>query len=93
MRLKPLVVRYIPQLGLFSSRKTGSKSHGSWGAVKELKTDDRKVNHSYQLHSIQKGSSNPVSDDGNIHINQEYDIRFTKEGKGSDVGSTDQILD
>ncbi|KAK3389212.1 hypothetical protein B0H63DRAFT_389980 [Podospora didyma] len=65
MRLKPLIVRYLPQLGLFSSRNTSGhnniKSHGSWGTSKELRTDPRKAQHTYQLHSVQKGSSDPLS--------------------------------
>ncbi|KAK3333295.1 hypothetical protein B0T19DRAFT_398990 [Cercophora scortea] len=81
MRLKPLIVRYLPQLGLFSSRRGGgSKSYGSWGAGKDLGggTDPRKTQHSYQLHSVQKGSANPLSDDGNIRVHHEYNIRKEK---------------
>ncbi|KAK3692761.1 hypothetical protein B0T22DRAFT_436008 [Podospora appendiculata] len=70
MRLKPLIVRYLPQLGLFSSRKGGSKS-------------------------VQKGSVNPISDDGNIHVHQDYNIRKEKDSRArvdSSDGSTNKIL-
>lgn len=94
IRLKPLLVRYIPQLGFFSSGKAGnSKSYASWGKSKELKTDDRKAEHRFQLHSIQKGSVGTLVDDGNIHILREYQIKRTLDGKGSDGGSTVQILE
>jgi hypothetical protein len=52
MRLKPLLVRWMPQLGEFSSsirtRKSGGKSttsFESWGASKELCTDPRGAQH------------------------------------------------
>ncbi|KAK4443909.1 hypothetical protein QBC34DRAFT_361296 [Podospora aff. communis PSN243] len=98
MRLKPLLVRWFPQLGLFSSE---GKSNGvaspfnSWGASKQLRTDPRSASHSYQLHSIQKGSTEPINQDGNIRVRLEYDITSEIDGKrrkfDSDSESNDKI--
>ena len=89
MRLKPFFVRYLPSLGLFSSRNrtAGSSSHpiggGQWAAsTTGLKgMDPRPAQHAYQLHSIQKSSSDPSeAEDGNIHVTRECDIMVSRGG-------------
>jgi len=121
MRLKPLLVRWLPQLSLFSSSYgpggkslTSGSGHGgmakSWGGGSkngELKTDPRKAQHTYQLHSVQKssaGGKSSLSDDDSapgIYVYREYDITLEAGGRSSKVhvvgrgsdgrGSTDKI--
>ncbi|KAM7223543.1 hypothetical protein V8F06_001017 [Rhypophila decipiens] len=80
MRLKPLFVKYLPGLKLFSSKQQQTKTiAGTWtSSTKELHgTDPRKVQHTYQLHSVQKGSVDPImseEDEGGIRVQHEYDI-------------------
>ncbi|KAM0254288.1 hypothetical protein ACHAQJ_006928 [Trichoderma viride] len=89
MRLKPLVVRYLPQLGFFSSRSHGSETNGSWG--ENHRTDKSKVQQrSYQLHSVQKDSANPGFDGENAGFSL---YKLGPKNKGSDGESTDKILD
>ena len=89
MRLKPLIMRYLPQLGLFSSRPHGSEPYGSWG--KGLDATGGKSQHKYQLHSIQKGSAQLNS--GRRHNNDYDPYKINGESSGRDDGSTDKILE
>ena len=97
MRLKPLIVRWFPNLGLFSSRNKSlgkSAGFGSWAASKELRTDPRNAQHTYKLHSIQKSSVDPVNESGNIRVDREYDITTEHERlskRGSSFNSTEKI--
>ncbi|KAI1080956.1 hypothetical protein F5B20DRAFT_537974 [Whalleya microplaca] len=92
MRLKPLAVKYFPQLGLFSSnsRSTAKSSSTPWG----VKSNEgiSKSQHSYQLHSYQKSSADPVLDSKEIHVYRSYDVDV-KGKSGQDDGSTHKILD
>ncbi|KAF7551731.1 hypothetical protein G7Z17_g4811 [Cylindrodendrum hubeiense] len=87
MRLKRLVMTYLPQLGLFSSRSRDAAS-GSWG--KGLRLDKNEGQHSYQLHSIQKGYDDTASDSRDIHVYRSYNVDV--EGTSGRVGSTDKII-
>lgn len=88
MRLKPLIKRYLPQLGLFSSRTHGSEPYGSRGTG--LDPGVGKSQHKYQLHSIQNGSVN--FDSGNKHGNRFDPYTAHGEHSARDDGSTDKIL-
>ncbi len=82
MRLKPLLVRWLPQLGIFSSSqsKSNGKSLGSMGtSSRGLRTDPR----NYQLHSIQKGSAGPASSD--------FDISTEADGRSRGGSDTDSM--
>lgn len=90
MRLKPLLVRWLPQLGIFSSRsKSNGKSLGSKGtSSRGLRTDPR----NYQLHSIQKGSTGPpASEDGGIHVYREFDVATEADGRSREGSDTDSV--
>ncbi len=91
MRLKPLLVRWLPQLGIFSSSqsKSNGKSLGSMGtSSRGLRTDPR----NYQLHSIQKGSTDPAaSDDGGIHVYREFDVATEADGRSRGGSDTDSM--
>ncbi|KAK3321992.1 hypothetical protein B0H66DRAFT_619329 [Apodospora peruviana] len=97
MRLKPLVVRYAPWVGLLASSRKGRSSKtpygASWDARKDLRTDDRAVKHTYQLHSVQKGSSNPISEDGKIYVEQDSGKSSRLDNRTGGSGSTDSILE
>lgn len=88
MRLKPLITRYLPQLGLFSTGSRGTEKLGSRG--KGLRTDDSEALHRYQLHSIQKGSTEPVYDSGDSRGYRLH--RLGVGGKGVDGGSSEENL-
>ncbi|KAK9418094.1 putative Integral membrane protein [Seiridium unicorne] len=90
MRLKPLVVKYLPQLGFFSSysRSTGKATYGSWG---NGLGDESRSQHTYQLHSVQKSSADPVLDKGDIHVHRSY--RVNVERNGGLEGGTVETLD
>jgi hypothetical protein len=88
MRLKQLLMTYLPQLGLFSSRSNGNGSE-SWG--NGLRVDKSKGQRSYQLHSIQKGCAEPVSDSRDMHVYHSY--KANGEGTKRSTGSTDKILE
>ncbi|KAK0649084.1 hypothetical protein B0T16DRAFT_456529 [Cercophora newfieldiana] len=96
MRLKPLLRRWFPNLGLFSSQGKSAANgspFNSWGASKQLRTDPRNTSHTYQLHSVQKGSAEPITEDRNIRVHREYDITSEIDGKNrfeSDTDSTDK---
>jgi len=82
MRLKKLIIAYLPKLGLGSSRSR------SRGASKMLPTGQSSGSRSYQLHSVQKGSVDPaVINDPYGHYDK------TRMGKDSEDGSTDKILE
>jgi hypothetical protein len=68
MRLKPLFVKYFPQLNIFSSRSTSKTSGIRWG---KGTMERSRGQHSYQLHSYQKGSVDPVLDS---HGNHSYKV-------------------
>lgn len=97
MRLRPLLVRWLPQLGLFSSwSKNRTKSFGSLGtSSRGLRTDPRPAQHTYQLHSVQKGSAPPGGDDNHIHVYRQFLVTTTEHDArgrpGSDTESTGKI--
>jgi hypothetical protein len=96
MRLKPLLVRWLPQLNLFSSwSRNRTKSFGSMGTSSMgLRTDPRPAQHTYQLHSVQKGSANPACDDSHIHIHRQFHVTTEHDAasrSGSDTESTGKI--
>jgi hypothetical protein len=88
MRLKSLIMTYLPQLGLFSSHPSGNATYESWG--RGLRTDEGKAQRAYQLHSVQKGSAEPGSANRNVDDFRRY--KTNTEGKSGDGGSTDEIL-
>ncbi len=96
MRLKPLLVRWLPQLGLFSSSfrsKSNGKFMGSMGtSSRGLRTDPRPGQHNYQLHSVQKGSAaGEGGEESGIHVYREFDVSTENYGTsrgGSDTEST-----
>ena len=71
MRMKPLVIKYLPRLGNFFSRSENKSSGPRWGSNK---IDLSKGQHTYQLHSYQKGSADPVLDSGDIHVSHSYKV-------------------
>ncbi len=92
MRLKPLLMRWLPQLGLFSSRtRSNGKSLGS--SSMGLRTDPRPGQHNYQLHSVQKGSAPSASDDGRIHVYREFDVTTTEHDARSTGPSDDESME
>lgn len=96
MRLKPLLTQWLPQLGLFSSwSKNRTKSFGSMGtSSRGLRTDPRPAQHTYQLHSVQKGSVHLGGDDSHIHVYRQFDVtteRDTRSGLGSDTEDASKI--
>lgn len=88
MRLKPLVVKYLPQLGFSASSRERGTGYASRGKV--LRSDISKMGgqHSYQLHSIQKNSNQPVSGKSEIRVYHSYKVDVDGDG-----ASTDKILD
>jgi hypothetical protein len=88
MRLKSLVVKYLPQLGFFSSSTRESETHES--RRKGLYRDGDNTQHSYQLHDVRKESTEPGFDSGNGDEFHSY--RPGPRSRGSDNGSTDKIL-
>lgn len=94
MRLKPLLVRWLPQLGLFSSRtRSNGKSMGS--SSMGLRTDPRPGQHNYQLHSVQKGSAGlpGTSDDKQIHVYREFDVTTTEHDARSTGPSESESME
>ncbi|EFW98851.1 hypothetical protein CMQ_4703 [Grosmannia clavigera kw1407] len=80
MRLKPFIVTYLPKLNLLSKRSTG-RSYVPW---KDTLTKADKGQHSYQLHSIQQGSREPVSKSPqghNIHVHEETNVQVENMGQ------------
>ncbi|UKZ75597.1 hypothetical protein TrVFT333_003285 [Trichoderma virens FT-333] len=88
MRLKSLVVRYLPQLGFFSSSPHESETHRSLG--KNLQKGSNNAQRSYQLHSIQKENVSQGLDNGSGGDFHSYGP--SPRSRGSDNGSTDKIL-
>ncbi|PGH15073.1 hypothetical protein AJ80_05698 [Polytolypa hystricis UAMH7299] len=80
MRLKPLIKTYLPQLGIFSSRSRSTNNNKN------------KSQHSYQLHSIQKGSAHAHPAAGSSDNHQVYRSYKIDDAEGTDNGSTDKIL-
>jgi len=70
MRMKPLVVKYLPQLGIFSRSENKASAQG--GGSNNINLG--RGQHSYQLHSYQKGSADPVLDSGDIHVSHSYKV-------------------
>ena len=86
MRLKPLITTYFPQLQLFSSRSR-SRSRGNTSGNR-LTGKNSKSQHSYQLHSVQKGSVAGTDNSGrDIHVYRSYKVDVEE-----DRVSTDKIL-
>lgn len=85
MRLKRLIVTYLPQLG-FSTSRSGNTGNEQWGS--SVRMDKSSGQRSYQLHSIQKGSQ-PPSDSRDTHVYKSYNVDMEHRGDG---GSTDEIL-
>ncbi|KAL6829658.1 hypothetical protein J3E69DRAFT_365236 [Trichoderma sp. SZMC 28015] len=85
MRLKSLAVKYLPQLGFFSSNKHESEAHDS--RRKGLHKDGDNAQRSYQLHNVRNERVEPGFDSG---INDLY--RPGPGSRDSDNGSTDKIL-
>jgi hypothetical protein len=90
MRLKPLIMTYLPQLGLFSSRSR-SRTPGTGSGLNGMRSDKHfgKPQHSYQLHSVQKGSAYSSNNSKDIHVYRSYNIDVENTHRG---GSTDRIL-
>lgn len=94
MRLKAFVVAYLPWLGFGSSAHTPAPSgtYMTFGGSKKMRAGEDESEHTlrtYQLHSIQKGSAEPGSDNRG-HQYGAYDLNVDNER--SDGASTDKIL-
>lgn len=89
MRLKPLVVKYLPQLGFSASSRSRGTGYATGYAPgsKGMRSNISKGQHSYQLHSIQKSSNQPVSGTGEIRVHHSYKVDVD-----GDSASTDKIL-
>lgn len=81
MRLKSLVVKYLPQLGFFSSSPLES------GTCESRRKDLDNAQDSYQLRNVRKESTEPGFGSGNSDS-----YRPGPRSRGSDNGSTDKIL-
>ncbi|KAK5652847.1 hypothetical protein OQA88_9513 [Cercophora sp. LCS_1] len=80
MRLKPLIVRYLPMVGLGTSgKRSTTKTFGNTTGPTPLSS---RGNGKYHLHSIQKSSVG--DEDKNIHVYTEFDVRTEN---GSRMGS------
>lgn len=92
MRLKRLVATYLPRLSLFSSRSHSAAGKTTYSSsVNRFRLDHSQ--HSYQLHSIQKGNAGPFSDSNGISIHRSFkvDVEGTDRHTG-DGESADKIL-
>ncbi|KAL2757321.1 hypothetical protein ACRALDRAFT_2100732 [Sodiomyces alcalophilus JCM 7366] len=92
MRFKSLIRTYLPKLGLFTSGShgVGKPSKSTWPSTNGFRTDDRNVQHSYQLHSIQKSSADTALDGRYIQLYRSYKVDV--DGKSVDGDSADKIL-
>ncbi|KAJ5980556.1 hypothetical protein N7481_007854 [Penicillium waksmanii] len=92
MRMKRLIATYLPRLSLFSSNpsNTAKTSHGS--DLRRFQPNGR-GQHSYQLHSLQGSSVDPLNDPKGIKYHQSFKVDVqSKDGGGGDAASTDKIL-
>ncbi|KAK4084358.1 uncharacterized protein Triagg1_838 [Trichoderma aggressivum f. europaeum] len=85
MRSKSLAVKYLPQLGFFSSNPQESETHDS--RRKGLHKDEDSAQRSYQLHNVRKDRIELEFDSG---MSDSY--RPGLRSRDSDNGSTDKIL-
>jgi cobalamin biosynthesis Mg chelatase CobN len=96
MRLKPLLVRWLPQLGLSSWSRKRTNSFGSKGTSSRggLRTHPRPAHHTSQLHSVQKGSAHTADGDAHIHVYRQFDVTTEHDARstsGSETESTAKI--
>jgi hypothetical protein len=94
MRMKRLIVAYLPKLRLGWSNEQPRASETPFevsdeGVIKTTETDVEK-NHGYHLHSIQKNSAPPMMDPRPIEYS--YHVSCEADGKSSSEGSTDKIM-
>ncbi|KAJ5167926.1 uncharacterized protein N7482_003520 [Penicillium canariense] len=80
MRLKRLITTYLPRLSLFSSNPYSAGKTTYESGLNRFQPVDR-GQHSYQLHSIQNGSANPLFDSKDISVHQSFKV---------DIESTDR---
>ncbi|TQB69335.1 hypothetical protein MPDQ_001955 [Monascus purpureus] len=92
MRFKRPVATYLPGLSLFSSRSHSAAGKTTYSSsVNRFRLDHSQ--HSYQLHSVQKGNTGPFSDSNGISIHRSFkvDVKGTDRHTG-DGESADKIL-
>ncbi|KAJ5917235.1 hypothetical protein N7466_010789 [Penicillium verhagenii] len=82
MRLKKLIATYLPRLSLFSSgtRSTAKIAYDTEGSRFQAKGN--KSQHSYQLHSVQKGSTDPIFGLRGISVDRTYQVDIKKLRRG-----------
>jgi hypothetical protein len=93
MRFKRLIATYLPRLSLFSSQSRSVAKMGYDSRRNDFQSGDSKGRRSYQLHSIQNGSTDPFSVNNGISVYHSFNVDVKSSDKDiRDGGSTDRIL-
>ncbi|KAJ5642419.1 hypothetical protein N7490_006419 [Penicillium lividum] len=93
MRFNKLISTYLPRLSFFpsSSRRTGKT--GNKDDSSRFQPKDSKIQHSYELHSVQKESTDPFFGIKGISVDHSYHVNVEgSDGDTRDGGSTHNIL-
>ncbi|KAJ5523749.1 hypothetical protein N7513_008866 [Penicillium frequentans] len=93
MRFKKLISTYLPRLSFFpsSSRRTGKEAYNNDSS--RFQPKDSKNQHSYELHSVQRGSTDPFFGIKGISVDRSYHVDVEgSDGDTKDGGSTHNIL-
>lgn len=92
MRLKQFISVYLPRLWLLSSRSRNTGKMTSASYTNRFRSNNSQAQHSYQLHSIQKGSAGAFAKDG-ISVLTSFNVDVESPNRHiGDSGSTDKIL-
>lgn len=97
--LKPFVRRHLPWLvslvggtsnaaASYNKQASGANAGGAFSAG-GWRADG--VNHSYQLHSVDRGRDSPM-DKNNVVIVDEFRVRYDRRKDTGDASSTEDIL-
>ncbi|KAJ5895230.1 hypothetical protein N7495_006921 [Penicillium taxi] len=93
MRFKRLIATYLPRLSFFSSgtRSAAKTTYNMDGG--RFQPKDSKNQHSYELHSVQRRTTDPLFDTKGISVDFSYQVNVEgSDGDAKDGGSTHRIL-
>lgn len=93
MRFKRLIATYLPRLSLFSSRSNGTGKITEEPPFDKFQPKNNRGQHSYQLHSYQKGSVDLYSGTKDISVQRTFKVDEERTHVyGKDNDSADKML-
>lgn len=80
MRFKRLIATYLPRLSIFSSRSRGTGKITEESSVNRFQAKNNRAQDSYELHSFQSGSMDPLASSRDISVHHTLTVDEERMG-------------